>query len=408
MLSLKIKKQGGVIVFTVLKYFELAVSAITTFFVAKKIGPTELGHSITVLLYITYSNYLSLGLNQALMKNISKFSTELQIKEFITANLQYILLACCLNITICYFVINEPFMFFTILISCGVLLRGFFSSYFRSIYKIRVLNINNTLFSISLLGLVFLYVNTWYEYMVYWAISIWGCLLLYFVSDYIFFIQIVKGSFKKISIEQLKFNLSEGVKLAITGIITTFLLTTDRIVISHKDYPIEVKGTYQLADYFGTSFYMFVTTIFFYYYPKWIEKIRNDTSFRKKMMEYVKKTMYLPPLFALIFFLIAKLSVYLFFHDYNELEYMVIGSVLLKSFVIINSLFSIYFIGIDKENEYIKQTFPACVLFLCLGVSFYLGKNINIFIIAFTFPCLLFLEDYRRLKYIKNKYDVEK
>ena len=400
----KLKENKGVIVFSVLKYFELAVSAFTTFFVAKKIGPVELGYSIPVLLYITYSSYLSLGLNQALLKNRSRFTNDFQIKEFITANLQYLLFACFINILICITVIDKPYSLFTGLISCGLLIRGFFSSYFRSIYRVGVLNINNTLFSIMLLVLVFLYVNTWYQYVLFWSISIWVCVFLYFISDYKYLLIIIKNIFGRISKEQLIFNLSEGIKLAITGFITTFLLTADRVIINHKDYPIEVKGTYQLADYFGVSFYMFVTTIFFYFYPKWIERIRNEMLFRKKMIEYVGNSMYIVPLFAIFFFFIAKAAEIFVFSEYKGLEYMVVCSVLLKSYVIINSIFSTYFVGIDQEKEYIKLTIPICVIFACLGVFFYLKQNINILVIASTFAILLFLEVFRRLKYIKNKY----
>lgn len=393
----------GLLIFSFLKYLELAISAFTTFYVAKKIGPTELGYSIPILLYITYSNYLSLGLNQALMKNKSRFTDEIETRNFITANLQYLLLACLINIIICYFVLDTSYVFLTCLISCGILLRGFFSAYFRAIYKIWVLNINNTLYSLLLLSLVFLYVNTWYEYMNYWAISIWICIFLYFISDYKYFWLIIKQVFRKVTKDQLKFNLLEGIKLAFTGLITTFLLTADRIIVNNKDYLIEVKGTYQLADYFGTAFYMFITTIFFYYYPKWIERIRNDVSFRKSMITYIRKAIYIAPFFSIVFFFIAKVAVELFFEEYKGLEYMTACLILLKSYVIINSLYSIYYTGMDKEHIYIRQTLPVCALFVCFGVFLYYKQDLNICIIALSFSILLMFEAFRRSRLIKKK-----
>src|SRR5690606_31035056 len=102
--------------------------------------------------------------------------------------------------------------------------------------------------------------------------------------------------------EEVKFNFSEGIKLALTGVITTILLTCDRFVINHLKIPVELKGTFQLADYLGMAVYMVFTTVIFYFYSKWIQKIRDDKHFANKYLTYCGYSIFLSPIILLIIY----------------------------------------------------------------------------------------------------------
>ena len=275
-----ILKSSSAFWYSILKYLEIGITAFTTFLVAEKVGPVEMGKAVPLLLYITYANYLALGVNQVVIKNYSLIVKEGNVVNFITINLQYILLVCLLNFIIAYLVIDETYFMVAALVSCAILLRGFFTSYFRVVYRIRILNKNNIIFSLILLIMVVFFVESWYDYMFWWAISIWICVGLYLVDGFNFFKKIFANIFKCPNISEIKYNLGEGAKLALMGAFTTVLLTADRFVLTHTDVSLAIKGSYQLADYAGMATYMVITTVIFYFYPKWIERLRNEEHFR--------------------------------------------------------------------------------------------------------------------------------
>ena len=156
--------------FTTLKYIEIIITAFISFFVAKIIGPSEMGKSIPTLLFITYSNFLVLGVNSALVKNYSRMKSRFESLNFITINFQFIIIACFLTFLLAYLFIDTQYFLFTALISAGVLVKSFFTAYFRVKNRILILNKNNIIFSILFLFLTLLFVKDWYGYIVSWSI----------------------------------------------------------------------------------------------------------------------------------------------------------------------------------------------------------------------------------------------
>ncbi len=399
-------KNKDVIWFSSLKYLEIVITASTTFFLAKIIGPKEMGLALPILLYITYANYLALGVNQVVTKNLSRFSDESKMKNFITINLQYILLVSLINLMLAFLLLDVRYALFAGFVSIFTILRGFFSSYFRAIYRIRVLNKNNIIFSIFLLLTVLFFVEDLQSYLYYWSMGLGGALILFFLDDKSFFTKVLRNIFVLQPKHDIVFNLKEGLKLAVAGFITTILLTSDRLIINKMDIPIEIKGSYQLADYAGTAFYMFVTTIFFYFYPKWIQNIREDNMFRKIFIANIKKSMVLIPVILMIIFFASKVVAKVFFPEYQILENFVLLSVFIKTSVIYLSLLSMFYIGMDHEVKYIKS---LKFLVLSLGIIFiviYYFMTIDFIWIPIILGSFIFVEVLRKLffslKYLQN------
>ena len=128
------KNYKSIINFSVLKFIALGLSSFSMIVLAKKIGPYQMGLAMPIFLYITYSNYLSLGVNQVMTKNYSRTKGNSNILKFLTINLQIILFAFILNLFISYFIFSKQF-FYISAISSIIMLRGYFSSYFRVINK---------------------------------------------------------------------------------------------------------------------------------------------------------------------------------------------------------------------------------------------------------------------------------
>lgn len=399
------KEYKKAIWFSLLKYVEIGISALTIFYVAKKIGPIEMGKSIATLLYITYANYLSLGLNQVIVKNYSRIGKD-KIKNFITINIQYLLLVSLLNFGLAYIFLGLEYFMVVAVVSSGTLIRSFFSSYFRAIFRIEILNKNSLLFSILLLVFVISFVNTWYEYMFYWAIAMWLSIVLYILDDKLFFIKIFKRLLYVPEKAQVLYNFYEGVKLATTGIIITILLTADRFVINKLDFSLSIKGSYQLAEYVSMAIYMIITTIIFYFYPKWIERIRNCNNFRKKYLKYLIISFFVAPFLLGIIYLVGILFSTLVFNEYIGLSNLVLFTSMLKLSVILLSSCSLFYIGLDKEFKYIKSMIPLIIISILLIILFLYFYNPPIYIIPLSFSLLIIVEFLRRIKHISSEINM--
>lgn len=394
-----LKKNKDVIWFSLLKYLEILITAFTTFFVAKKLGPKEMGYAIPVLLYITYANYLALGVNQVVTKNLSRYNDELKIRNMITINLQFIIIVSVVNILLAFLILDLRASLLAAIISIGVILRGFFASYYRAVYRIRVLNKNNLIFSVFLFLFVFFFVESLQDYLLFWAVCVTGALVLFFLDDVKFFVGVFKNMLTMHPKSELIFNLSEGSKLALTGLVTTVLLTSDRLVINQMSIPVEMKGSYQLADYAGTALYMFCTTIVFYFYPKWIENLRINSIFRMNFIRLMKIGLFGIPVCLVVVFFLSKIVAYLIFPEFLELDNFITLSVFIKLAVIYLSLLSLYHIGIDREIAYLKSlVFLFSSLIISLSFVYYLKWDY--FWIPIVIGTLIFMEVIRKLFFL--------
>lgn len=399
----QIKLGRGAIFFSLFKYLEVGIIAATTFLVAKKIGPDEMGKAMPVLLYITYSNYLSLGINQVIVKNYSRFKDEVELKEFVKINLQYMLLISFINVFVAYIFVDFDFFLVAAMVSIGTLMRSFFTSYFRAIDKIWVLNKNEIIFSFLFFLLTLVLVENLKDYLLYWWISLWIGLLFYLIDGRAFFFKIVQQLFVISKKDKLISNLKEGIKLASAGFLTTILLTADRFVINRLDFALGVKGSYQLADYVGAAFYLGVTTIIFYFYPKLITRLRENADFRKVYINYIKLSAKIFPVIIILTYLVSSVGANWFFKEYNSLSYFITLSVALKSCVILVTSFSIYYVALDKEVYYIRTMLAPVAIYILLSVLFVKVIHPSIYWVPSGFIIVLFLDFiYKLIRFEKN------
>ena len=386
--------------FSILKYFEIIITAFISFFVAKIIGPSEMGKSIPIFLFITYSNFLVLGVNSALVKNYSRMKSKLDSLNFITINFQFIIFASFLTFILSYLLIETDYFLFTALISSGVLLKSFFTAYFRVKNRILILNKNNIIFSILFLLSTVLFVEDLYQYIISWSLCLWISNLLYFFDSRIFFATILKRICLIPSKINLIFNLTEGIKLAAFGIIITLLLSTDRFIIENLNIVNETKGSYQLADFISMGIFVLITTVSFYYYPAWIERIRNEKNFRELFFKRVKISFVFFPLLILVIYLAGGILINLFFAEYeNLLKYVILTSIL-KILVSYLSIISIFFLSFNEEIVLIKSMIPLLVLYFLTILIFY-TYTINIIFVPLTLSFWLLIDLIRKVHFVK-------
>ncbi len=394
-------KRTGVYSFTLIKYIEVVFTALSTFILAKKIGPNQMGIGLPVFLYITYANYLSLGLNQVVLKNYSRINHS-EKNEFIRFNFQYYLIISLVNVSLSFKLLDTKFALISSLISNSLLFRSFFTSYFRSIDKVYVLSINNFLYSALILFLVIIFVNDLISYLFVWLMISVFVLLLYYAYDIKFFNEIFKSIHIFPSVKTLKFNITEGVKLALSSIISTIYLTSDRFIVNKIDIDIEFKGSLQLSDYFGTAIYILITTIIFYFYPKLIAKVRESSEFRNKLLSYISYT----PFYIIIILVFSYIFLYytipIFFAEYPNLLILVISQLFTKLMVISIGFLSLYFIGMDDEKRFLIINIIPLLILIFMGY-FFIKFNFNeIHYISIAIGLLLLTMFLLTIRILKN------
>ena len=258
------KKNISAMYFTFFKYVEVVLNGILMLILAKLIGPSEMGKSISSLLYITYSAYLTLGLNSVIVKNFKKIESKSQQISFLTINFQLLVFLSSLNFIITFFIFSVDVFFLVSIISVGYVFRSFFSAYFRVVDKTYVLNINNILLSILLILGTYLYVNLWIEYLFIWSIVILITTIVYFIFDYKLFSIIIKNSLRIQNNIKLKHNVIEGLKLSSLAILSTIYLSADRFIINGMNLSNELKGSYQFADNFSSAVFIGFSALIFF------------------------------------------------------------------------------------------------------------------------------------------------
>lgn len=385
------------------KYLEIVITSLTTILVAKKLSPTEMGLSMPVLLYITYANYLALGVNHVILKNYSRFTDKKQVEEFLRINLQYLFVVCLVNIVLAHCFLDAKYALLAAAVSTGVILKSFFISYFRVVDRIIVLNKNNLIFSVLFLTGTFFFVDTVAEYLVVWCISIWISLIIYFTDEFKFYVQIFRYFLTKPDRGALVFNLKEGVKLAVTNVIATFLLTSDRFIVNKLNIGLDLKGSYQLADFVGSAYYMVITTIIFYFYPKLIAKLRNEDNFQKKYVGYILKGLKISPFVIAFIYLISLGVAKWIFPEYKNLPFLITASITLKTVIIFVTSFATFYVAMDKENLYVKSMIYSIVAILIAGTLFVLFGSTYALYVGWTLAAILLVDVLFKLFYIHGK-----
>lgn len=402
--KLLFQKYLGATSFTFFKYIEIALSGIAILLLAKKIGPDEMGESISSLLYITYSSYLALGMNSLIVKNFKKLETDSEKFSFLTFNIQYFLVASLLNVWLAFTFLDQEVFLLVAMIAMVNLFRSFFMAYYRVVDKAWTLNVNNIVLGAGLLLGVVVYVQSWNDYLEVWHLIVWVCLLIFIAHDPASFKNIVRRLLDLPKWSEVLGNLKEGAKLATVGGISTVLVTIDRLIINQSNIDLGLKGSYQFAENISMAVFMGVSSIIFYYTPTWIDNIRQDSSFVKSIEKWMNKgLLVLLPILIVVFFT-AKIIAGIWYPEYLNLHYYITAILGLKLLVLLNSLGVLVFMGLDRETRYIRfMIMPVLLLLSCAGLVLQYGVDFHVVFIPMFITLILLVTCLlqRKLWYIK-------
>lgn len=377
------------LIFSLLRYLEYGLVAFSYIIIAKKVGPAEYSKTIPGFLFITYSQYLMLGLNQALIKAYSTEDSDEIKKVYVRNTLYYIFLVSALVIVAGIIVLPKEIFIYISLISVMIYFRGIFQTLLRLEDKILSINVSNLVFSIIYFVLVFFYANNIIHFFVGWLIAL-------FIANFFNAFQAfpiinklnISFTLSNLSIVKntIKPQLKSGVKMTLIGLITTFFLTYDRFLLNHFSPDHVLKGTYQLADNIAGALYLLLTTIIFYYYPILLAKTNRSPEFGLKVIKYGGGALLI---ISLIIILLGPFCISMlihFFPSYNKISEFLVWQAVLKINVLGLGIGSLISIASNKEFFFIKYWF--IVVFIIMITLFITATTIKV-----NFPLhLLYVE----------------
>ena len=363
------KQKITAIYFTFFKYMEVFLNGVLILLLADSIGPNEMGRSVPSLLYITYSMYLSLGLNSVILKNFKGQKKENE-NRFLTVNFQLLTVLSLPNFLITYFLFSSEIFLLVSIISIGNLFRGFFTAYFRVVEKTYVLNFNNILLSVLLILFTFIFVNSWSDYLLVWSIITLITLFAFVVFDIKYFSRIFKNFFKYPSELIVKDSIGEGIKLSAVAGVSTVYLSIDRLIVNNMDLSNSLKGTYQFSDNLSMAVFIGASALIFFYTPTWIDKVKKDKLFGIEMLKIVNKSLIAIPLISLIAFFGSFILEKYWFSEYDSLSMFVVVITALKLLILLIGIQALIFIALNMEVEYLKVNLFSFTLILITFVYF--------------------------------------
>ena len=353
-----LNKHKSVLSFSFLKFIEIAFTSFTTLYIGSILEPEEMSKVVPCLLYISYSSFLALGINQVLVKNYGE--NRIRLNSIMKSNFFFTLFVSIVSLLVSLFIFDVSIGLFIGLISFIELWRSYFMAIFRVKDRILILNKNNLIFAITFLTGTLIYVKSIENYLFIWAISLILSVLFYTYDGRNYLKEIFQLDVKLMRV--FKINLLEGIQLSLLGISTTILLTMDRFVFNFLIDNKEVLGTYQMADFFGKGFYLVLTTVIFYFYPLIIRRLKDSIEFLKRYKKGLKRAFILLPLFLLVSYIFIEVLTIYIYKEYKNLPLFVTLNILIKFSVLMLSLVSTIYVAKNNEKIYLKIIFPVILL----------------------------------------------
>jgi O-antigen/teichoic acid export membrane protein len=377
--------------FSILKYFEYAITALLFFHLANKVSPIDYGSAASSFLIITYSSFLVIGINQVLVKwfsnTIDHQLSFFLIKYFVIYNILF----SFLTFLIVYYLTENKYAIFVGLISSSRIIIDGMGTFFRVNEKPKLINYVNISSGLFFAMLYFLYVTNIETFFKTWCVSQFFSLTISLIllkklnlfSELKFF-KINDTNFFK----WLNFNfynlITDGIKLSLITLLGTLFNSIDRIFYINlfKLSPNEL-GNIQLADNISNLFNIGIGSFLFVVTPFLLRRIRENN--------YLIIELYNKSIFSMIFFIIVFL-IFIFpltsLINYLFPKYILIGYPLFFSLLYKLLNLGFFIPGLvsminNIEGEYIKiglfwLVLNSCFIFI---LSFFIFSSLVFYII---------------------------
>ncbi|SHL93219.1 hypothetical protein [Mucilaginibacter sp. OK098] len=352
------------LIFSALRYLEYGIIALSYIIIAKKVGPAEYSKTIPGFIFITYSQYLMMGLNQALMKAYV-VESELEIKQTYVKNTLYYICFISLVAFLTGIMILPKQLFIVSLISSMIYFQSIFQTLLRLENKILGINISNLVFSIIYFVLVFFYAYDIKHFFLYWLLSLTISNVINGIQAYPILQKLQLRFYKKDIlniVNTIKPQIKLGIKMTLIGLISTYFLTYDRFLLNFFSDNKSLKGNYQLADNIASTIYLFFVTVVFYYFPILLKRASLNSVYRFQILKY--GAIFISIISALIIIIgpFSNVIILKYFPAYRVLAHYLIYQSVLKINILGIGVASTISIALNFELKFLKWWFMAISL----------------------------------------------
>ncbi|MDN3381577.1 hypothetical protein QL995_02635 [Pseudoalteromonas sp. APC 3358] len=337
------------VIYSLFKYLEIGSLALVNLILAEKVGPTQLGLLMPILIFITYSNYSTFGAPQLILKYLPRKYTLTSKELLIDSSSKLLSIGFLITLIAGFIFLELKHVGLVFYICAATFTSSFIASKLRVDVRFLPINIANFLSSVGLLVLTFYYVQDVYSYLSALVFAKSCMLLVYVLADFKFFSNSFKSLLRRIKLKVFYFYGRAALSMALSGIAFTILMSIDRLIIQSWQLDSVLLGVYQLADTIGMAFYLGVTTFLFYFYPVFLKKINEDKVFRNNYLRILLGISLVP----FIMYYPAKMTFELFegvlFESYPGVWSIVPKIIFLKMALVIYSSLLTYYISRSKD-----------------------------------------------------------
>jgi O-antigen/teichoic acid export membrane protein len=379
------------VIYSLFKYLEIGSLALVNLILAEKVGPSQLGLLMPVLIFITYSNYSIFGAPQLILKYLPRKHSNSSKERLLGSSSKLLSVGFLITLIVAFTFLELQYVGLVFYICIATFISSFISSKLRVDFRFTPINTANFLSSFGLLALTFYYVQDINTYLLALAFAKSCMLLVYVFSDFKFFLKSFMSIWKGVEFKVFYFYGRASLTMALSGLAFTLLMSIDRLIIqSWGLHPIDL-GVYQLADTIGMAFYLGVTTLLFYFYPLFLKKINEDKLFRRN---YLKGLMCLSVVPFISYYpskFILGLLDGVIFGDYPGVWILVPKIIVLKLVLIAYSSLLTYFISISKDMIGVLITICLCLSIFIINYILIPSNQSSLAFLPIVYSLIIFV-----------------
>ncbi len=361
------------LIFSALRYLEYALIALSYIIIAKKVGPAEYGKTIPGFIFITYSQYLMVGLNQALIKAYV-VDSDLKLKQTFVRNTLYYVFFISFVCFVIGLAILPSQLFMVSLISSMIYFQSIFQTLLRLEDKILGINFSNLVFSIIYFISVFFYAKNIQMFFLFWLISLAISNFMNGVQAYPILkklqLRFHKGDLAEVA-KTIRPQIASGVKMTLIGLVNTYFLTYDRFVLNLFSQNKALNGNYQLSDNIASTIYLFIVTVLFYYSPTLLKRASLSYTNRVQILRYGTIFAIVLAGLAVLVTPLVDIVILKYFPAYQAVTHFLTYQFTLKIVVLTISVASYISIALNMEVKFLKLWFWIVLISSLILIALY-------------------------------------
>ena len=359
---LKGKRKGILFVFS--RFMEQAGIFLSISLCGSRIGPAEMGTSIPVFLYITYSSFLGVGGCLVLYKKYLIVNQEMR-RRLCNVVYRWYLLAAFAGLFLAFVFLDRRYALLTGIIVLFTLCKSYLETICRLQQKILFVSISDLLFaSIALLG-CYSFVSSFYDYLLVFAISKIAALSIYLILQHSFVFERLQDLFRNaVALRYYAYVLLLGAQLASITFCTTLLMTCDKFFVARQLFDKQEQGVYQMADTITKISPFFINVFAVFYFPEIVKKLKLSSAMVSAYFRNMCRLFLIVPAMTVCFVIGTAIVQPRFFSAYPALPLYTGLLCFGKSCASFFLLFGYIMISQNKERKLLLYL-VCCVCFLC-------------------------------------------